>query len=528
MNNSKKYFDIYPPVFYPAAFIILTTIGISFFYSESIIEVFTLFQTKASINAGWFFILSVNIFVIAALSIAFSKMGDIRLGGKEAKPDFTTFSWFSMLFSAGIGIGLLFYGVAEPVYHYTNPPLPVNNGIEQARQAMLFTFLHWGIHGWGPYVIIALALAFFTFNRNLPLTIRSLFYPLIKEEIYGPIGSAIDVLAVVCTLFGLATTLGLGVQQVAAGLDHLFKIPNTVNTHIILIAVITLAATTSVVLGLDKGVRFLSVFNMRLTLVFLVVMLIIGPTLYLLDGFIQNFGEYLNSIIRVGTYAETYSDGTWQHDWTIFYWAWWISWSPFVGMFIARVSRGRTVREFILGVLMVPSLLIFFWMTVFGGTAIFLESNGIGQISEAVNSDLSTALFVMLEEFPMSSVTSFIGILLVTIFFVTSSDSGSLVIDSITSGGKLDAPVGQRVFWALTEGAVAAALLFAGGLKALQSVVISAGLPFAIVILLVIFSLRKALKEELNEMKMEASRKEREAYNDYLRSLLNDKDEENQ
>ncbi|HKK89522.1 MAG TPA: BCCT family transporter [Saprospiraceae bacterium] len=528
MSDKKKYFDIYAPVFYPAAFIILTTIGISFFYSDSIIAAFTLFQTKASVNAGWFFILCVNVFVIAALSIAFSKMGNIRLGGKEATPDFSTFSWFSMLFSAGIGIGLLFYGVAEPIYHYTNPPLPVNNGIEQARQAMLFTFLHWGIHGWGPYVIIGLALAFFTYNRNLPLTIRSLFYPLIKEKIYGPVGSFIDVLAVVCTLFGLATTLGLGVQQVGAGLNHLFDIPNSVNTQIILITVITLAATTSVVLGLDKGVRFLSVLNMKLTLIFLVVMLFLGPTVFLLDGFIENVGEYLNSIIRVGTYAETFSETIWQHNWTIFYWAWWISWSPFVGMFIARVSKGRTIREFILGVLLVPSVLIFFWMTVFGGTAIFLEANGIGHLAEAVNTDLSTALFVMLEEFPLSSVTSFIGILLVTIFFVTSSDSGSLVIDSITSGGKLDAPVGQRVFWALTEGAVAAALLFAGGLKALQSVVISAGLPFAIVILLVIFSLRKALKEELNEIKKEATRKERQEYNEYLRSLLNENDEEDQ
>lgn len=528
MSDKKKYFDIYAPVFYPAAFIILSTIGVSFFYSDTIVDAFSAFQEGASKNAGWFFVFSVNVFVLAALGIAFSKMGQIRLGGKGAVPDFSTFSWFAMLFSAGIGIGLLFYGVAEPIYHYTNPPMPAANDIEQAQQAMLFTFLHWGIHGWGPYVIIGLALAFFTFNRNLPLTIRSLFYPLIGDRIYGPLGSFIDVLAVVSTLFGLATTLGLGVQQVGAGLNHLFDIPNTVNTHIILIIVITLAATTSVVLGLDKGVRFLSVFNMRLFIVFLFTVLFLGPTLFLMDGFIQNIGEYVNSIIRVGTYTETYSEGVWQHDWTVFYWAWWISWSPFVGMFIARVSRGRTVREFILGVLMVPSVLIFLWMTVFGGTAIYLEANGVGNIAEAVNADLSTALFVMLEEFPMSSVTSFIGILLVTIFFVTSSDSGSLVIDSITSGGKLDAPVGQRVFWALTEGAVAAALLFAGGLKALQSVVISAGLPFAIVIILVIFSLRKALKDELNEMKMEATRKEREEYNDYLRSLLNENDEQDQ
>ncbi len=523
---SNKYFDIHGPVFYPAAFIILTTIALSFFFSETIITVFTTFQREASNNAGWFFIFCTNAFVIAALYFAFSPFGKIRLGGKDATSDFSTFSWFSMLFSAGIGIGLLFYGVAEPIYHYSNPPLPVDNDIEKAQQAMLYTFLHWGFHGWGPYVIIGLALAFFTFNKGLPLTVRSLFYPLIKDRIYGPIGNAIDVLAVVATLFGLATTLGIGVQQVAAGLDFLFGIPNTRTTHVILITCITLAATTSVVLGLKKGVRFLSVVNMRLALIFLVAMLFLGPTVFILDGFIQNIGQYFNNILRVGTWAETYTEGAWQNNWTIFYWAWWISWSPFVGIFIARVSKGRTVREFILGVLMVPSMLIFLWMSVFGGTAIYLEMNGNTTISEAVNADLSTSLFVLLEQFPMSSLTSFIGIVLVTIFFVTSSDSGSLVVDSITSGGKLDAPVGQRIFWALLEGAVAAALLFAGGLKALQSAVISAGLPFAILLLIVIYTLFLAFRKEMNEMQLKTKKREREAYANYVKSLILEEEKE--
>ncbi len=533
-EQKNKYFDIHAPVFYPAAFIILTTIGMSFFFSDVIIETFSSFQKGASDHAGWFFILSTNIFVIAALFFAFSRFGNIRLGGKDAKTDFSTFSWFSMLFSAGIGIGLLFYGVAEPIFHFSNPPMPVDNPIEQAQQAMLFTFLHWGFHGWGPYVIIGLALAFFTFNRGLPLTVRSLFHPLIGDKIYQWPGNAIDVLAVVSTLFGLATTLGLGVQQVAAGLDFLFGVPNNTTTHIILIILITLAATTSVILGLDKGVRFLSVLNMRLALVFLVAMLLIGPTTNLLDGFVQNVGQYFDSLLKVGTWAETYvtpenhpvNEGVWQNGWTIFYWAWWISWSPFVGIFIARVSKGRTVREFILGVLFVPSMLIFLWMSVFGGTALYLELHGDHTISSAVNQDLTTSLFVLLEQFPLSSVTSLVGIVLVTIFFVTSSDSGSLVVDSITSGGKLDAPVGQRIFWALLEGAVAAALLFAGGLKALQSVVISAGLPFAVLLLIVIYSLYQAFKQESNHMRELADRKEKEEYARHLKTLMETDDNE--
>ena len=477
-------------------------------------------QALSSSKAGWFYILSMNIFVLAALYFAFSKFGKIRLGGPEAKPEFSTFSWFSMLFSAGLGIGLMFYGVAEPMFHYDNPPMPVADHSERASQAMLFTFLHYGLHGWAPYVIIGLALAFFTYNKGLPLTISSLFYPLFGDRIQGWIGHLIDVIAVIATLFGLATTLGLGVQQIGSGLNFLFGFANNTSLQIMLIGVITIVATTSVVLGLEKGVRFLSVANMRLALAFLVMMLLLGPTAHLLDSFVQNTGNYFNSIITLGTWSESYGEQDWQHGWTVFYWAWWISWSPFVGMFIARVSRGRTIREFVLGVLLVPSLLVFFWMTVFGGTAIFLESNGIGNIASAVNADLSTALFVLLNEFPLSGLTSLIGIVLVTIFFVTSSDSGSLVIDSITSGGKLDAPVGQRIFWAVAEGAVAASLLFAGGLKALQSAVISIGLPFAGIILMVIYALYKELSLTATRSKQEAIKKERKEYVNRLKKLM--------
>lgn len=522
----NKYFDIHKPVFFPAATLLLVLVVSSFFYSEEMKSFFSHIQELASTNYGWFFILSTNIYVVASLVFAFSKFGKIRLGGADAKPEFSTFGWFSMLFSAGLGIGLMFYGVAEPMFHFSNPPLEVSNLHGRASNAMLFTFLHYGLHGWAPYVVIGLALAYFTFNKKLPLTISSLFYPLIGDRIYGLPGFIIDTVAVLATIFGLATTLGLGVQQIGSGIEYLFNYENSVQLQIILIAGITLLATTSVILGLDKGVKFLSVVNMRLALLFLGVVLLMGPTSHILDSFVQNTGNYFNSIIKVGSWAESYGEKDWQHSWTVFYWAWWISWSPFVGMFIARVSKGRTIREFILGVLLAPSLLVFLWMSVFGGTAIDMQTSGTADIATAVNEDLSTALFVLLDELPFSQIMSFVGIILVTIFFVTSSDSGSLVIDSITSGGKLDAPVGQRVFWALTEGLVAASLLFAGGLKALQSAVISIGLPFAVIIILVIVALYKELKRDTDERRLKGEQKEIEDYQQYIKKLINQKTDE--
>lgn len=520
LRRFKQYFDIHAPVFYPSSLIILLFIGLTLIIGKPMEAVFASLSDGMTSNTGWLFVFGVNFFVAFGIYLAMGKFGNIRLGGPEASPDFGLFAWFAMLFSAGMGIGLLFFSVAEPIMHMSNPPIAVADDIEAATNAFKFTFLHYGLHAWAIYAIVGLALAFFTFNMHLPLTIRSVFYPLLGDRIYGLPGHVIDVIAVVATLFGLATSLGFGVQQVSAGLHHLFGTPDNTIMQVILIAVITGAATVSVVLGLDKGVRVLSELNMRLGLVFLILMLVIGPTVFLLDGFIENTGAYLQDVISLGTWTETYTGTNWQNDWTVFYWAWWISWSPFVGMFIARVSRGRTVREFIFGVLFVPSLLTFLWMSVFGGSAIALVLDGGTTVVEAVNDNIATALFVMLEQYPFSSIMSILGILLVTSFFVTSSDSGSLVIDSITSGGKLDAPVGQRIFWALSEGAVAATLLLGGGLAALQTAAITTGLPFALILFVMCFSLYKGLKQELDEMDRTQRKKARKSYEDVIKDLL--------
>ncbi|MFM1913617.1 MAG: hypothetical protein RIR51_1460 [Bacteroidota bacterium] len=499
--KKNKYFDIHGPVFYTSAGLVLLFIIITLIVGKPMERVFLNIQNWMTTNTGWFFTLTVNILLVVSLVLAFGKYGKIRLGGKRAKPEFSTFGWFSMLFSAGMGIGLLFFSVAEPISNYNEPPIPYLDEAHRAENSLVYTYLHWGLHAWAIYAIIGVALAYFTFSKKLPLSIRSIFYPILGDKIHGKIGDAIDVLSVVPTLFGLATSLGFGVQQITTGLNYLFDIPNTREVQVLLIFLITLAATTSVVLGLDKGVRILSELNIRLAMIFLIAILIIGPTIFIVNGFIQTTGSYIQEIISHGTWTGAYSGGKFQSQWTFVYWAWWISWSPFVGMFIARISRGRTIKEFILGVLLVPTLLTFLWMSVFGGSALYLEMNGIGNIAEAVSNDISTALFVTLEQFPWNFITSFIGIVLVTIFFVTSSDSGSLVIDSITSGGKLDAPIGQKIFWAFSEGGVAATLLIGGGLTALQTAALTTGLPFAIILLIICYSLFKELGKELKEEK---------------------------
>jgi choline/glycine/proline betaine transport protein len=399
-----------------------------------------------------------------------------------------------------MGIGLLFWSVGEPISHLGTPsPMfgSITPGSPRAAQAaMATTFFHWGIHPWAIYSIVGLGLAFFAYNRGLPLTIRSVFYPLIGNKIYGFWGNTIDVLSVLATLTGLATSLGLGVAQVNAGLNFLFGVSISTGIQVALIIGITGLATASVVMGLDGGVKRLSEINMVLAGVFMVFILLAGPTVYILSGFTQNIGYYMSNFIEMSLWTETFRDTNWQGAWTIFYWAWWISWSPFVGMFIARISKGRSVREFVLGVLLVPSLLSFFWMSVFGGSAIFLQTNDIGDIASAVSTDVSIALFAMLEYLPWTQLLSVVGIILVTVFFVTSSDSGSLVVDHLTSGGKLDSPVPQRVFWAVMEGVVAATLLIGGGLTALQTASVLTGLPFAIILLLLIYSLNAGFNQE--------------------------------
>lgn len=362
--------------------------------------------------------------------------------------------------------------------------------VEAARGAMLITYFHWGLQAWSTYCVVGLALAYFAFRHGLPLTIRSALYPIIGDRIYGNIGHVVDIFAVLGTMFGVATSLGLGVMQVNAGLSYLFDVNVSTTMQVALIAGITGLATISVVAGLDKGIRRISELNLLLALTLLSFVLLAGPTASLLGGFGQNLGNYLSSMVAMTFNLYAYEPNEWMGDWTLFYWAWWISWSPFVGMFIARISRGRTIREFILGVLLIPAGFTFLWLSIFGNSALFIElAEDGGQIAKAAINDMPTALFVLLEYLPLTTITSMLATLLVVTFFVTSSDSGSLVIDIITSGGNEDPPVWQRVFWALSEGVVASVLLIAGGLAALQTATIISALPFAFVMLLICYGL---------------------------------------
>jgi len=471
--------------------------------------------------ASWLFVAGVNIFIAFALYFAFSKYGEIRLGGNDAKPEFSKMAWFAMLFSAGMGIGLMFFAVAEPMWHLLYPPHAETGSVEAVRDSMGVTFLHWGLHAWAVYAIVGLALAFFAFNRKLPLSFRSVFYPLLGDRINGWIGDVIDILAVLATMFGLATSLGIGAKQAGAGMNFVFGLENTEFLQVVIIVVVTLVAVGSVVLGIHKGVKVLSEFNIRLAGLFLLFVLVFGPTLYILGTFVQSTGHYVQNFASWAFWTEAFDDeGTFMSTWTVFYWAWWISWSPYVGMFIARISKGRTVKEFVLGVLIVPTLFTFLWMSGFGGSALFLETTGVAEIAAAVEADQDTSLFVLLNELPFGIITSFLAIILVLSFFVTSSDSGSLVINNLTSGGKIQTPVGQRVFWASAEGAVAAVLLIGGGLDALQAGAISTGLPFVIILLVMCYSLKRGLDREWKESRLKEKSKTEESYKEIIAKTI--------
>lgn len=493
-RNWKGYgFDIHPEVTVTSSIILVAFILITLIFPQEAQLFFENALDVISNTTGWFMIFAANIFIAAALYFAFSRYGTIVIGRKKAKPEFSCFAWYSMLLSAGMGIGLLFWSVAEPILHLGEPS-PMFGAIEPnsasaAQAAMASTFFHWGIHPWAIYSIVGLGLAFFSYNKGLPLTIRSLFYPLIGNKIYGLWGNLIEILSVLATLMGLATSLGLGVAQVNAGLNHLYGISINTATQVILIAVITGFATISVVMGLDGEVKRLSEINMVLAGVFLLFVLIAGPTVYILSGFTQNIGYYMANFLEMSLWTETFRDTNWQGTWTVFYWAWWISWSPFVGMFIARISKGRTIKEFIVGVIIIPTTISFLWMSVFGGAAIFQQLNGINDLTAIISVDESLALFALVENLQLSTVLSIVGIILVIVFFVTSSDSGSLVVDHLTSGGKLDSPVPQRIFWAVMEGVVAATLLVGGGLSALQTASVLTGLPFTLILVIMIYSL---------------------------------------
>ena len=502
--------DLHGKVFTISALVILFFVILTLALQDSVAPVFDGMRVWLTSNMAWFFLLSANIFVLLAVALIFTPLGRVRIGGAHASPDFSYGGWFAMLFAAGMGIGLMFYGVSEPVTHFGTAlggtavedggrtdwaPLGAAAGDEQAAVSlgMAATIFHWGLHPWGIYAVVALALALFSFNKGLPLTMRSVFYPLLGERVWGWPGHVIDILAVFATLFGLATSLGLGAQQATAGLEYLFGIPAGDTTMVLLIMGITAVALLSVMLGVDKGVQRLSQLNMGLAFLLLAFVVVVGPTLLIATGFFEYLLAYVTHLPALSNPFGR-EDANFTQGWTAFYWAWWISWSPFVGMFIARVSRGRTVREFLIAVLVIPTLISVLWMTALGGTAIeqFLGQDFTG-VREAA---LELKLFVMLGELPLTAITSFVGIFLVIVFFVTSSDSGSLVIDSITAGGKVDAPKPQRMFWAIIEGAIAIALLLGGGLGALQAASISTGLPFTLVLLVACYAVIRGLMSE--------------------------------
>jgi len=484
------------PVFIASALLIVGFIIFGSLFGELAGEVFNQLQSFITHRFRWLFIILMNVAVVFSLYIALSRYGDIRLGHQTEHPEYSLLSWFGMLFSAGIGIGLLYWGTAEPLYHFMSPPMGQAETVEAAKQAMSISFLHWGIHAWALYCVVALSLAYFHYRRGLPLSIRSVLYPLIGQKIYGKWGHVVDTLAVFGTMFGVVTSLGLGAMQINAGFSNVFGIPNNVPVQLCLIAIITAMATLSVMMGLDKGIKRLSDINIVLTVLLLGFMLLFGPTQFIIDSFIENIGNYVSQIIPLGFWSEAYSNTDWQANWTIFYWAWWVSWSPFVGIFVARISRGRTIREFIFGVLFIPMLLLFFWFTTFGGSAVHMELMGNYGLIEAVKTDYGSAIFKLIEYYPLTKPLTLVIVVMIMLWFVTSSDSASLVIDMLTAGGDTNPPKIQRLFWALSQGVIAAVLLVAGGLSALQAVAIIAGFPFAIVVFVMMYCLWRGLTRD--------------------------------
>ena len=488
------------PVFITSSILIIGFIVFGAFFTETAGALFSYLQSFITTNFGWFFILLMNVALVFCIYLIASRYGDIRLGQQTERPQYSLGSWIGMLFSAGIGIGLVYWGTAEPLYHYMAPPMAEPETMEAAKQAMNISFLHWGLHAWAIYTIVALSLAYFHFRRGLPLSIRSTLYPILGQKIYGRWGHTVDILAVFGTMFGVVTSLGLGVMQINSGLENLFGLPNSLAVQFVIIAFITLLACGSLMLGLDKGIKRLSDLNMGLTGLLLAFIVILGPTLFIFDSFFENIGNYLAAVVPLSFWGESYSGTDWQSGWTIFYWAWWVSWAPFVGVFIARISRGRTIREFTLGVLLIPMTILFFWFTAFGGVAIHMEllaaldpalvSPGL---IEAVQADTGSAIFKLVEYYPFAKPITLLIVIMIVLWFVTSSDSASFVIDMLTAGGDTNPPKIQRLFWATAEGFIAAILLAAGGLGALQAAAIFAGLPFAIVIFVMMYALWRGL-----------------------------------
>lgn len=494
----------YAPVFYPAIIlaIVLSLSGI--FYPNQFASHIQNLQNLILEKFGWAYILAMSVFLCLCLILMFSRFGDIKLGQEHDLPEYSNISWFAMLFAAGMGIGLMFYGVAEPLKHFLAPPNMSSDELVLVKEAMNTTFFHWGIEAWSVYAIVGLSLAYFAYRHDLPLLPRSVLYPILGRHIYGPLGHAIDVFAVLGTLFGVATSLGFGAMQVSAGMSFLTGLPDTVNMQVIYIVVIVALATISVGLGLEKGIKALSNFNIILAVLLLVFILLLGNSSVLVRDYIQNIGYYLSTIVNqtFNLYAYNQENQEWLKSWTLFYWGWWIAWSPFVGMFIAKVSRGRTIRQFTIGVLFIPVGFTFLWMTVFGNSAIEIAMNGNGEaLIDAANNNIPVALFEFLQHFPFSTLLSVLAVFLIVTFFVTSADSGALVIDILATGNAKQSITLQRIAWSVLSGLLAISLILAGGLQALQSATIISAFPLLFILFLMCVSLIKSLRLDYLRLK---------------------------
>ena len=498
---SSQFANVNPNVFLSTVIIIAIFIAIVIIAPSSFEFLTQQLKQWITDSFSWFYVLSVAVFLILLIYIACSASGKIKLGPDHSQPEYSNGSWFAMLFTAGMGIGLMFFGVAEPVMHYVSPPSGDPESIASAQQALRITFFHWGLHAWAIYAVVGLALAYFAYRHNLPLKTRSALYPIIGKKIYGPWGDSIDTFATIGTVFGVATSLGFGVTQINSGLHYLFGVEQSSQIQVGLIVFVSILASMSVFLGLDKGVKRLSELNLVLALVLLAFVFIAGPSIYLLQTTIQNMGSYMSNLFGMTFNLYAYQPNGWIGGWTIMYWAWWISWSPFVGMFIARVSRGRTIREFIVGVLLIPTGFTIIWMGFLGNAALFniMQEHNVSLI-HAVQSDSSVALFEFLNHLPFSGVMSLLATVLVMLFFVTSADSGALVTDYLTAKTE-NSPTWQRLFWTVLMAALAIILLLVGGLSALQSSIIMSALPFTFIMLLMSWGLLKALKLDVTKMK---------------------------
>lgn len=498
MSPTKKSLSfrqtINPPVFFGSAILIVLLLGYTVLYPQDASCRFTRLQSGIMDNASWFYVMAVALIFLCVTFLGLSRYGEIKLGPDHAQPSYSFASWFAMLFSVGMGIGLMFFGVAEPVMHFQSPPLGEPGTVEAAKEAMKLTFFHWGLHAWAIYAMVALILAFFGYRHHLPLTLRSALYPIIGERIYGVIGDNIDIFAILGTIFGVATALGYGVLQVNSGLNYLFGVEVSIKVQAMLIIAIMILTTVSIAAGLDRGIRRLSEANLLLALMLLIMVVLLGPTVLLLQMLIQNTGGYLSDIVGKTFNLYAYEPTDWLGGWTLFYWAWWLSWSPFVGLFIARISRGRTIREFVTGVLFVPTGLTLVWLTAFGNTAInMITHQGVTDLGKTVAGNIPVALFHFLEYFPFSNLLSLIAMAMVVIFFITSADSSAVVVDMLACGGNSKTPTWQRVFWSALTGVVALVMLLVGGLRALQTITIATALPFSVILLISAYGLLKAL-----------------------------------